>query len=70
MMTKAGSRINGPAGPTSLLQQLAHHPGRDGGHLAGLGHHRVARGEGRGDLPGEQVQREVPGADQTGCGWG
>lgn len=51
--------------PTGLLHQPAHHPGSDGGHLAGFGHHCVAGSDCRRNLPGQKVQGEIPGADQT-----
>lgn len=58
---------DGRCRPTGLLHQPAQHPGGHRGHLAGLGHHRVPRRDGGRDLPGEQVEGEIPGADQTGC---
>lgn len=51
--------------PTSLLHQLAHHPCSHRGILTGLGHHCVARGDRRCNLPGQQVKGEIPGADQA-----
>lgn len=53
--------------PTSLLHQLAHHPGCHRGHLAGFGHDRISCSNCRRNLPGQQVQGEVPGTDQTSC---
>lgn len=53
--------------PTGLLHQFAQHPGGHRGHLAGFGHHGVPRGDGGRNFPGEQVEGEIPGADQTRC---
>lgn len=65
---QAGSQMHcGRCSPTGLLHQLAHHPRGHGGHLAGFRHHCVARGDCRCNLPGQEVQREIPRADQTSC---
>lgn len=55
----------GCCSPTSLLHQLAHHPCSYRGHLTGFCHHCVARSDCGCNLPGQQVQGEIPGADQT-----
>ncbi|MNQ05451.1 hypothetical protein D3C85_181890 [compost metagenome] len=39
--------------------------GRGGRRPGGLEHHRVAEGDGRGDLPGRNGDRKVPRRDQT-----
>lgn len=59
--------VMGGRRPTSLLHQFAQHPGGHRGHLAGFGHHGVPRCDGGRNFPGEQVQGEIPGADQTRC---
>ena len=51
-------------GEAYLRRQFAQHRGGERGHFGGLGDHAVAGGQGRGDLPGEQVQRQVPRRDR------
>lgn len=58
-------RMMGTTRPTSLLHQFAQHPGGHRGHLAGFGHHGVPSRDGRCDLPGEQVEGKIPGADES-----
>ncbi len=45
-------------------QDLGDRPGRARHQVGRLEHHRVAVGERRGDLPGRDREREVPGRDQ------
>lgn len=50
---------------TSLLHQFAHFPSGHRGHLTRFGNHRVACSYCRCNLPCQQIQRKVPGADQA-----
>ena len=50
---------------TRFLEDFAEHPGSDGGHLAGLDDDHVPCDEGWGDLEGQQVEGQVPGADEA-----
>ena len=55
----------GSCSPTSLLHQLAQHPGCHRGHLTGFCHHCIPCSDCRCNFPGQQVQWQIPGADQT-----
>ena len=48
---------------SSFLGPLSQHERCHGRHFAGFGHHAVPAGEGGSDLPGEEVQGEIPRAD-------
>ncbi len=48
-------------GEADFLSQFPKHPGGDRSQLRGLGDHGVAGGQGRCNLPGEEIQREIPG---------
>ena len=48
-----------------LFRPSAEQVRRHGSHLARFGHHTIAAGQGRCDLPREEVQRKVPGADAS-----
>ena len=54
------------SGEARLDDQLAEHAGGDRGHLARLGDHGVPGGERGCDLPGQEVEGEVPGRDAAG----
>ena len=51
---------------TCFVEDGAEHPGSDRGELARLAHDRVAASQGGGDLERQQVEGQVPGANE-GC---
>ncbi len=52
-----------PGGKSGLGHDLGEEQGAQAGVGGGLEHHGIAHGDGRGDLPGQHQQREVPGDD-------
>ena len=50
---------------TCFLQEFAHHPRGHRSQLAGLGYHSVASSDRWSHLPGQQVEGQIPGTDQT-----
>ncbi|GAV34483.1 hypothetical protein ROTAS13_02150 [Roseomonas sp. TAS13] len=59
----AGQELQHPGGNSGLVQDGHGLRGDQRRFLRRLGDHRIARGERRRDLPGEDGEREVPGAD-------
>ena len=62
----AGDDVDDPVRELGLLHDLGEQQRGQRGGLGGLQHDGVARGERRGDLPGEHEQREVPRDDLRG----
>ena len=66
-LTEAGSRavddVQNAVRQAGVGTNLGQEVGGDGRDFRGFGHHGVARCEGWGDLPSEEVEREVPRAD-------
>ena len=52
-------------GQANLFRPAPEQKGGHRGDLTRLGHHTVATGQGRGNLPGEQVEGQVPRADAS-----
>ncbi len=58
-------QIEHARGRARTLQDVRDRPGARRYQVSGLEHHGVAIGERRGDLPGGNRQREIPGRDQA-----
>ena len=50
---------------TCFFQESAHHPRGHGSQLAGLSYHCVASRDRWSDLPGQQIEGQIPGTDQS-----
>ncbi len=59
----AGDDIDHALGQADALANFGEQQGRQRGEFGRLEHDRIAGGKGRGDLPGQHQQREVPGDD-------
>lgn len=60
-----GDNVDNSVGEASLLDELGHVAGSEGGELRGLDDDGAAGGEGGSELPGEHEEGEVPGDDLT-----
>ncbi len=61
----AGDEVEHPGREPDVVEDLGQDEGVERRHLARLQHDGAARGEGRGDLGGDLVQRVVPRRDGT-----
>ncbi|MCY1351110.1 hypothetical protein D9M69_373660 [compost metagenome] len=61
----AHHQVEYPGGEAGTGDDLGQGPGAAGDQVGRLEHHAVAVGQGRGDLPGRDGDREVPGGDQA-----
>ena len=61
----AHDEVEGTGGQAAAADDFGQRPATGGHQLGGLEHHGVAVGQGRGDLPGRDGEREVPRRDDA-----